>query len=196
MGFFGLYEYCERLQVGGEYSCRGDFMDFASLTNDSFRAASMLVGICNLVFIFSVVCLLLFCFLKAATVLKICGVLQAIGCVCMALGCIIYPNGWDDEMVQRTCGKDADKYRVGQCQVRWAFILAIVLIFNALAMAVLAFVLAAKQANLLQKAEYRKQRSSFTNGGFTDIRPINEKSVIDETAMVDNSSQQGDDIRL
>lgn len=38
--------------------------------------------------------------------------------------------------------------------------------------------------------------ASFTNGGFTDIRPINEKSVIDETAMVDNSSQQGDDIRL
>lgn len=79
----------------------------------------------------------------------------------MALGCIIYPNGWDDEMVQRTCGKDADKYRVGQCQVRWAFILAIVLIFNALAMAVLAFVLAAKQANLLQKAEYRKQRCKY-----------------------------------
>lgn len=79
----------------------------------------------------------------------------------MALGCIIYPNGWDDEMVQRMCGKDADKYRVGQCQVRWAFILAIVLIFNALAMAVLAFVLAAKQANLLQKAEYRKQRCKY-----------------------------------
>lgn len=79
----------------------------------------------------------------------------------MALGCIIYPNGWDDEMVRRTCGKDADKYRVGQCQVRWAFILAIVLIFNALAMAVLAFVLAAKQANLLQKAEYRKQRCKY-----------------------------------
>lgn len=92
VGFFGLYEYCERLQVGGEYSCRGDFMDFASLTNDSFRAASMLVGVCNLVFIFSVVCLLLFCFLKAATVLKICGVLQAIGC--KGLSRFILPNHW------------------------------------------------------------------------------------------------------
>ena len=82
-GFFGLYEYCEQLQIGGEYSCRGDFMDFTTLTNDSFRAASMLVGLCNLLFIFAVVCLLLFCFLKAATVLKICGALQIIGCKCV-----------------------------------------------------------------------------------------------------------------
>uniref|UniRef100_A0A8W8M872 Uncharacterized protein n=1 Tax=Magallana gigas TaxID=29159 RepID=A0A8W8M872_MAGGI len=172
-GFFGLYEYCERLQVGGEYSCRGDFMDFASLTNDSFRAASMLVGVCNLVFIFSVVCLLLFCFLKAATVLKICGVLQAIGCVCMALGCIIYPNGWDDEMVQRTCGKDADKYRVGKPATEGRV-----------------------SQTEIHKISCYLEKASFTNGGFTDIRPINEKSVIDETVMVDNSSQQGDDIRL
>jgi hypothetical protein len=79
----------------------------------------------------------------------------------MALGCIIYPNGWDDEKVQRTCGKDAGKYRVGQCQVRWAFILAIVLVFDALILATLAFILVAKQANLLQKADYRKQKCKF-----------------------------------
>ncbi|XP_048740882.2 LHFPL tetraspan subfamily member 3 protein-like isoform X1 [Ostrea edulis] len=196
VGFFGLYEYCERLQVGGEYSCRGDFLDFTTLTNDSFRAASMLVGVCALVFMFSVVCLLLFCFLKAVTVLKICGVLQTIGCVCMALGCIIYPNGWDDEKVQRTCGKDAGKYRVGQCQVRWAFILSIVLVFDALILATLAFILAAKQANLLQKSEYRKRKSTYTNGGFTDITPAGEKVAIQETVIADDSSQAADDIRL
>lgn len=80
VGFFGLYEYCEWLQVGGEYSCCGDFMDFVSLINDLFCVVSMLVGVCNFVFIFFVVCLLFFCFLKVVIVLKICGVLQVIGC--------------------------------------------------------------------------------------------------------------------
>lgn len=39
--------------------------------------------------------------------------------------------------------------------------------------------------------------ASFTNGGFTDIGQMDEKPAIEETAIVDGSSQQADvDIRL
>ncbi|KAJ8301615.1 hypothetical protein KUTeg_020602 [Tegillarca granosa] len=163
VGFFGLYESCERLQVGGEYSCRGDFMNFKSILNDSFRAASFLVGISALLFIFSIVCFIMFCFLRAATVLKICGWLQLLAALCIAAGCIVYPNGWDDPEVQRICGMDTDKYNKGRCAVRWAYVLAIVLIFDAFILAILAFVLAVKQANLMPKPTEEK---AHMNGGF------------------------------
>lgn len=74
-GYFGLYEVCTIL-TGGDLDCDGDFLDFTTILNDSFRAASMLVGISALLFLLTIVCLLLFFFMRAATVLKICGWLQ------------------------------------------------------------------------------------------------------------------------
>lgn len=78
-GFFGLYEWCERPTTGIDYTCTGDFLEFSSILNDSLRAASLLVGFSALFFIFSLICILLFFFLKAATVLRICGWLQILG---------------------------------------------------------------------------------------------------------------------
>ena len=76
-GYFGLYEVCTIL-TGGDLSCVGDFLDFTTILNDPFRAASMLVGISVLLFLVTIVCLLLFFFLRASTVLKVCGWLQLI----------------------------------------------------------------------------------------------------------------------
>ena len=52
-------------------------------------------------------------------------------------------------MIQRVCGSEAGNYNIGICGLRWAYILAIILVVNAVALAVLAFVLAVKQASLL-----------------------------------------------
>jgi hypothetical protein len=40
------------------------------------------------------------------------------------------------------CGQDTGKYKRGLCEIRWAYILSIVLIFDAFILAVLAFFLA------------------------------------------------------
>lgn len=77
VGYFGLYEYCERVQ-GSDFTCQGNFLDFNSLLNDYFRAAAFLVGGAALLFIFSIICMILFMFLKARIVLRICGCLQHI----------------------------------------------------------------------------------------------------------------------
>ena len=79
VGFFGLYEYCERLQVDGEYSCNGDFTDFSTIINDYFKVSAILVGVCNLLFIFSALATLLFFFIRAETVLRVCGWLELLG---------------------------------------------------------------------------------------------------------------------
>ena len=75
----------------------------------------------------------------------------------MAVACIIYPNGWDDVDVRRICGQDATAYNMADCQIRWAYILAIVLIFDAVILATLAFVLAARQARELPSEEKSKK---------------------------------------
>lgn len=156
-GYFGLYEVCTIL-TGGDLSCEGDFLDFTTILNDSFRGASMLVGVSALLFILAIICLLLFFFLRASTVLKVCGWLQLLAGACMCVGCIVYPNGWDDVKVKAVCGSQADKYNIGWCEMRWAYILSIVLIFDALILACLAFFLAARQADLLPKQEKEKQK--------------------------------------
>lgn len=149
IGYFGLYEYCEKAQVAADFSCKGEFTDFETILNGSFKVSGFFVGASALLFLICTACLLLFFFLNTATVLQICGWIQGISAVFLILGCVIYPNGWDHHVVRRICGQNADKYRLDRCGIRWAYILAIVLIFDAIILAVLAFVLASKQAKLL-----------------------------------------------
>lgn len=65
------------------------------------------------------------------------------------IGCLIYPDGWDSSEVKRMCGDKTDKYTLGACTVRWAYILCIIGILDALILSFLAFVLGNRQDNLL-----------------------------------------------
>lgn len=67
----------------------------------------------------------------------------------MVIGCMIYPDGWDSEEVKRMCGQRTDKYTLGNCTVRWAYILAIISIMDSLILSFLAFSLGSRQDNLL-----------------------------------------------
>ena len=61
---------------------------------------------------------------------------------------MIYPSGWDNSELEKICGKDSGRYRTGDCNIRWAYILAILGIFDAAILAVLAFFLASKRAKI------------------------------------------------
>ncbi|KAL8168436.1 UNVERIFIED_CONTAM: hypothetical protein K2H54_001522 [Gekko kuhli] len=58
-------------------------------------------------------------------------------------------DGWDSPEVKRMCGEKTDKYTLGVCTVRWAYILCIIGILDALILSFLAFVLGNRQDNLL-----------------------------------------------
>lgn len=76
---------------------------------------------------------------------------------------MIFPDGWDSDEVKRMCGEKTDKYTLGACSVRWAYILAIIGILDALILSFLAFVLGNRQDSLMAeelKAE-NKGRSSY-----------------------------------
>lgn len=67
----------------------------------------------------------------------------------MTMGCLIYPDGWDAPEVKRMCGERTDKYQLGNCTVRWAYILALISIMDALILSFLAFTLGNRQDQLL-----------------------------------------------
>ena len=64
---------------------------------------------------------------------------------------MIYPDGWDSDEVKRMCGEQTDKYTLGACSVRWAYILAIMGILDALILSFLAFVLGNRQDSLMSE---------------------------------------------
>ncbi|KAI1239451.1 hypothetical protein IHE44_0012573 [Lamprotornis superbus] len=81
---------------------------------------------------------------------------------CLVLGCMIFPDGWDSDEVKRMCGEKTDKYTLGACSVRWAYILAIIGILDALILSFLAFVLGNRQDSLLAeelKLENKESKS-------------------------------------
>ena len=69
----------------------------------------------------------------------------------MFLGCVIFPAGWDNDTIKGICGAEAGKYKLGNCEIRWAYILAIIGIIDCLFLAILAFVLACTQPKSLKK---------------------------------------------
>lgn len=64
---------------------------------------------------------------------------------------MIYPDGWDSDEVKRMCGEQTDKYTLGACSMRWAYILAIMGIMDALILSFLAFVLGNRQDSLMSE---------------------------------------------
>jgi hypothetical protein len=87
----------------------------------------------------------------------------------MIMGCVLYPNNWDSSRVTSVC-ETSSSYYVGKCTVRWAYILAIVGIFDILFLAILAFVMARRQANNFQESQINFADKSFypaiDNNGF------------------------------
>jgi LHFPL tetraspan subfamily member protein len=80
----------------------------------------------------------------------------------MFLGCVIFPHGWDHMYVRRICGDDVWRYKIGQCEMRWAYILAIIGIFDIMIIAIMAFVLACYHRGRWRNVDQAKQKREYT----------------------------------
>ncbi|XP_070763132.1 LHFPL tetraspan subfamily member 3 protein-like [Enoplosus armatus] len=148
-GYFGLFHYCVGDGIARELACQGSFTEFSAIPSSAFKAASFFIGMSMMLVVTCIGCFSLFFLLSTSTVYKICGWMQAASGVCLVLGCMIYPDGWDSDEVRRMCGEQTDKYSLGACSVRWAYILAIMGILDALILSFLAFVLGNRQDGLM-----------------------------------------------
>ncbi|KAL3977198.1 vomeronasal 2 receptor [Sarotherodon galilaeus] len=118
----------------------GLFTEFSSIPSGAFKAASFFIGMSMVLVLTCITCFALFFFCSTGTVYKICGWMQLAAGTCLILGCMIYPDGWD-----------SDEYTLGACSVRWAYILAIMGILDALILSFLAFVLGNRQDSLMSE---------------------------------------------
>lgn len=85
--------------------------------------------------------------------------------LCLVLGCMIFPDGWDAETIRDMCGEKTGKYSLGDCSVRWAYILAIIGILNALILSFLAFVLGNRQNDLLHEELKTESKGEHRRAG-------------------------------
>ncbi|XP_013411938.1 LHFPL tetraspan subfamily member 3 protein isoform X1 [Lingula anatina] len=145
-GHFGLYRHCA-LRSNEALVCSGGIDNWDTILSPAFKAATAFIGLSALFILLCICCFLLFFFLRAYYVFYICGTIQALSVLCMFLGCVIYPAGWDHLIVYNVC--KGGLYNAGVCQIRWAFILAIIGIFDILFLCILAFVLALKYPKAL-----------------------------------------------
>ncbi|KAM9823928.1 LHFPL tetraspan subfamily member 3 protein [Neosynchiropus ocellatus] len=144
-GYFGLFHYCIGNGLSRDLSCRGSLAEFGGIPSAAFQAASVFIGASMVLVLSCIGCFGLFFCCGTGTVYKTCGWMQLAAGACLILGCMIYPDGWDSDEVKRMCGERTDKYALGACSVRWAYILAIMGILDALILSFLAFVLGNRQ---------------------------------------------------
>ncbi|KAL6111386.1 lhfpl4 [Pungitius sinensis] len=151
-GHFGLFHYC--VGIGNserELSCQGSFSEFGSIPSRAFKTASVFVLMSMVLVLGCIGCFALFFFCNTAAVYKTCAWMQLLCAVCLVIGCMVFPNGWDSEVIRDMCGDDTGRYALGSCSVRWAYILAIIGVLDALILSFLAFVLGNRQSDLLQE---------------------------------------------
>lgn len=90
-------------------------------------------------------------------------------------GVVSFPAGWDSEAVRDVCGPEADDYDIGQCGVRWAYILATIGIFDAVILAALAFLLATRCVKIAPSEPLVPNGSIYKGELGTDIRAYSKK---------------------
>lgn len=152
-GHFGLYSYCISENDDFEFDCQGQWLNFTSILNLPFAFSTFLVGLSLiLIHICLATFLLFFCF-RTRLVYFICGTIQSLCALSLLLALIIYPAGFNHDAIRSVCGLDAHYYNLDTCHVRWAFILAMIGVFNISILAILAFILGMKHPKSVMMTE-------------------------------------------
>lgn len=144
-GHFGLYSYCVSTVTDYDFDCQGTWTNFGTILNAPFAAATFFVGISVLLILICLGLFILFLFLSARVVYFICALIQIVCAICLLIAIIVYPAGFDNDTIRSVCGSNVNDFYIDTCQVRWAYILAIIAFFNVLILALLAFLLGLKQ---------------------------------------------------
>ncbi|KAL0279230.1 UNVERIFIED_CONTAM: hypothetical protein PYX00_000837 [Menopon gallinae] len=152
-GRFGLWTRCffrgsNELSGIGVEECIGKLDDFSGIVHVAFKAATVFVGLSAVISLVTICTMLLFFFFASTTVFYICGWLQLLSALFLIVGVLTYPAGWDAPEVQQICGPTASSYHLGECGIRWSYLLAVIGCFDALILSSLAFILATKHVKL------------------------------------------------
>ncbi|CAF1044872.1 unnamed protein product [Adineta ricciae] len=147
-GHFGLYSYCISTVNDYEFDCQGTWTNFGTILSPPFAVATFFVGISALLILICLALFVLFLFLRARLVYFICSLIQMICSICLLIALIVYPSGFDHDTIRSVCGSNVNDFYLGTCQIRWAYILAMIAFVNISFLASLGFFLGMKQPKL------------------------------------------------
>jgi len=125
-------------------------------------------GLSVIIILLCLLAFVLFFMCSSSDVFKICGSMQLLSGLCLAIGILCYPAGWGHQEVKAICGPQAGDYRLGNCGVRWAYILAVVAFFDSIILGCLAFTLAGKKVKFNDEPTYMNPSvyKGEVNGGY------------------------------
>ncbi|CAH1710474.1 LHFPL tetraspan subfamily member 3 protein [Aphis gossypii] len=166
---FGLWSSC---YFGNGVStavedCQGKLEDISNIPSVAIRVAAIFGSVSVCIAIIIVVMLLLFFFFQSTTVYMICGWLHVLSAGCLIASIVVFPMGWDSPHIQKTCGPEAKSYSLGDCNFRWAYLLAVIASVDALILSALAFILATRHIKLQPEPLYASTlRKGELNSGY------------------------------
>ncbi|XP_060526303.1 LHFPL tetraspan subfamily member 5 protein [Cylas formicarius] len=151
-GKFGLWSMC----VAEESSeiCKGRLENFLNLSNPAFQTSAILIALAALFAFIVTFAMILFFFCRSTRVFKICAWVQLFSGIALIGGCCSYPAGWADLNVKKVCGLTSGIYNLGECGMRWAYILAAIGCLDAIVLSILAFILANRHVSLQPEPQY------------------------------------------
>uniref|UniRef100_A0A8D8XJS5 Lipoma HMGIC fusion partner-like 3 protein n=2 Tax=Cacopsylla melanoneura TaxID=428564 RepID=A0A8D8XJS5_9HEMI len=159
-GRLGLWSSCE-FDTNGVEVCSGKFTEFMEISNAAFKISTVLSVVCVALAYLTIAVLLLFLFMQATTVYMVAAWLQIIAALCMIASVVIYPLGWESAKAQEICGPSASQYNLGQCDIKWAYILAIIGCLDVIVLAILAFILATRHIKLQPEPLYGEINNAY-----------------------------------
>lgn len=167
-GYFGLWKSCRLLQDGQDLLCSGKLNDLSSIQITAFRMSTIFALLSTLMIFLCIVAMLLFFFVHPCTVFQICGWLEFVSALCLLTTVLIFPAGWDSPLVKEVCGAEAGSYSVGQCSIRWAYMLAMIGVVNCFVLSMLAMALGTRHTKLLPD-QYMQQAIASQHGSMMGI---------------------------
>lgn len=148
-GYFGLWKSCRLLQDGQDLLCNGKLNDLSTIPTTAFKVSTLFVGFSTLLILLCIITMLAFFFAHPCTVFQTCGWFQLTSAICLLSGVLIFPAGWDSQTVREVCGNEAGSYNVGQCSIRWAYMLAMIGVVDCFVLSILAFALGTRHTKLM-----------------------------------------------
>jgi len=141
--------------------------EFSTVLSPAFRAATVFTGLAVIIIVLCIIAFVLFFMCRSSDVFKICGTMQLLSGLCLAIGILSFPAGWDNEDVRSICGREADDYKLGTCSIRWGYVLACVGFFDAIILGCLAHTLAGKKMKIMEDIDqsyYQSRAGSMYKG--------------------------------
>ncbi|KAF7700162.1 LHFPL tetraspan subfamily member 6 protein [Silurus meridionalis] len=102
----------------------GRYASFQGIPSVEWRICTVITGTgCGLLLLVALTGLMGCCVseLISRTVGRVAGGVQFVGGLLIGSGCALYPLGWDSEEVRQTCDNRSDQFKLGSCEIGWAY---------------------------------------------------------------------------